>query len=177
MDGETKKNGFPQWFHTMVIGRRPKWTLVRIALLVLTTVILYKFVVIPIKVTGISMSPTYRDGSINLINRLAYRTAKPQRGDVVGVRFKSGEMYLKRIVGLPGELVAFRNGKLYINDERIEEPYVEGACYWDMPPVHLGPNWYYVVGDNRTMRWEDHYQGKADLVNEIVGKVMLRGRG
>ena len=45
-----------------------------------------------------------------------------------------------------------------------------------MAPIHLGPNWYYVVGDNRSMNIEDHYQGKADLVNQIVGKVIFGGK-
>jgi signal peptidase I len=178
MDGETKSRSLPRWFHTLVIGRRPKWTFIRIGVVVLTTVVLYKFVVIPIQVSGISMLPTYRDGSINFINRLSYLHSKPQRGDVVGVHFRFGEhfMYMKRIVGLPGETVAFRDGVLYIDDQPIDEPYVKGTCHWQMAPIHLGPNWYYVVGDNRTMNIEDHYQGKADLVTGIVGKVILKGK-
>jgi signal peptidase I len=73
-------------------------------------------------------------------------------------------------------MVSFRDGKLYINDQPIDEPYLKYGCGWDMAPVHLGPNWYYVVGDNRSMRLEDHSQGKADFITQIVGKVMLRGK-
>jgi len=177
MDGETKSYGFPQWLRTMVVGRRPKWTLVRIATLVLTTVLLYEFVIIPIRVAGISMAPTYRDGTINFINRLAYLRSKPQRGDVVGVRLGAGEhlMYMKRIVGLPGESISFHNGVLYIDNQPVDEPYLKYDCHWEMAPIHLGSNWYYVVGDNRSMRREDHYQGKADF-SQIVGKVMLGGK-
>lgn len=178
MDDGTKKSSLPRWVHTLVIGRHPKWTLVRVAIVILTTFILLEFVVIPIRVTGISMSPTYADGSINFINRLAYRHAKPQRGDVVGVRLKAGEhlMYMKRIVGLPGETVAFHDGKLMIDGQPMDEPYVKCTCNWEMSPVHLGPNWYYVVGDNRAMRREDHYQFKADLITQIVGKVIFGGK-
>ena len=86
-------------------------------------------------------------------------------------------MYMKRVVGLPGESIAFRDGKLYINDQPIDEPYVKSPrMAWQMPPMHLGPNWYYVVGDNRSMSFEDHYQGKADLVTGIVGKVIFGGK-
>jgi Signal peptidase, peptidase S26 len=97
MDGEMKSYGFPRWVHTLVIGRRPKRTLLRIAVLVVTTFVVFKFIVIPIRVEGISMSPNYRDGSINFINRLAYSHSKPRRGDVVGVRL-AGEhlMFMKR---------------------------------------------------------------------------------
>jgi signal peptidase I len=147
--------------------------------LVLTVFILYKFVVIPIRVTGISMAPTYRDGSVNFINRLAYRHSTPQRGDVVGVRLSAGEhiMYMKRVVALPGETIAFYDGVLYINDQPMSEPYLKYNCHcWDMAPVHLGPNWYYVVGDNRSMPQKDHYQFKADLITQIVGKVIFGGK-
>ena len=179
MDDHTKTNVLPRWIRTLVIGRRPKWTLIRIAIVVITTFILLKFVVIPIRVTGISMAPTYADGSLNLINRLAYVHSKPQRGDVVGVRFETGQhfMYMKRIVGLPGETIAFRDGKLYIDDKPLDEPYVKAPrAAWQMQPMHLGPNLYYVVGDNRSMSFEDHYKGKADLVTGIIGKVIFGGK-
>lgn len=178
MDGETETRTSPHWIKRLAVGRRPKWTIIRIALLVLVTFILFKFVLIPIRIQGISMAPTYTDGSINLINRLAYVYSKPQRGDVVGVRLRAGEhvMYMKRIVGLPGESVAFRDGKLYIDDQPIDEPYLKYGCHWQMEPVHLGPNFYYVVGDNRSMNREDHYQFKADFVTQIVGKVIFGGK-
>jgi signal peptidase I len=178
MDGTTKSS-FPRWLQTLVVGRHPKWTLVRIAIIVLTTFILLEFVLIPIRVTGISMAPTFADRSINFINRLSYLHSKPQRGDVVGVRLGAGEhlMYMKRIVGLPGETVSFRDGVLYIDDQPMAEPYVKYTSRtWQMAPVHLGPNFYYVVGDNRSMSIEDHYKGKADLVTGIVGKVLFGGK-
>jgi signal peptidase I len=178
MDGEAKSDVLSRWVRTAVIGRRPKWTLVRVTVVVLTAFVLLEFVVIPIRVTGISMSPTFTDGSINFINRLAYLHSKPQRGDVVGVRLQAGQhlMYMKRIVGLPGETVAFRDGKLYINDRPIDEPYLKGPCTWQMDPIRLGPNFYYVVGDNRSMSIEDHYQFQADFVTQIVGKVIFGGK-
>jgi signal peptidase I len=178
MDGETKSDVLPRWVRTLIVGRHPKWTFVRVAVVVIVTFILLKFVVIPIRVTGISMLPTYSDGSINFINRLAYVHSKPQRGDVIGVRFGAGEhlMYMKRVVGLPGETVSFHRGQLYINSQPIDEPYVKYLCTWEMAPLHLGPNLYYVVGDNRSMNFEDHYQFRADLVTQIVGKVIFKGK-
>lgn len=178
MDGQSKTNSTPRWVQTLVVGRRPKRTVIRVALLVLVTFVVFKFILIPIRIEGISMAPTYTDGSINFINRLAYVHSKPRRGDVVGVHLRAGEhvMYMKRVVGLPGESVSFRDGKLYINDKPVDEPYLKYSCHWEMEPVHLGPNFYYVVGDNRSMNREDHYQFKADLITQIVGKVVLGGK-
>jgi len=179
MDGG-KKSVISKWLQMMVVGSRPNRTLARVGLIVFAGVILFvagKYLVTPIRVDGISMAPTYNDGGYNFINRLAYRHAKPQRGDVVGVYFvaRQHKLCIKRVVGLPGESVSFRHGVLYVDDKPVNEPYLTFRCTWDMAPVHLGPNFYYVVGDNRSMNIEDHWQGKADLVTGIIGRVLLHG--
>ena len=81
-------------------------------------------------------------------------------------------MYMKRIVGLPGETVAFHNGRLYINGKPLEEPYVRLPSNWEHEPEQVGPDQYYVVGDNRDMPWGDHVHGRAAREN-IVGKILL----
>ena len=68
---------------------------------------------------------------------------------------------MKRIVGLPGETVAFVDGRVLINGEVLDEPYEKSSCDWNLPPVKLGPDEYFVVGDNRTMPWADHTFGEA----------------
>jgi signal peptidase I len=70
----------------LVAGRNPKSTLVRAAILAVVLVVVFKFILIPVYVKGISMEPTYHDGGVNFVNRLAYRWTKPRRGDVVAVR-------------------------------------------------------------------------------------------
>ena len=181
MDAAKTPRSLPNWFVRLAIGRHPWRTLARLAVLILGTWAVFSFVLTPpIRVTGISMMPTYRDGQINFLNRLAYWRNEPQRGDVIGVRFKNTDtdgnslMFLKRIVGLPGETVAFVNGRLYINDEPLEEPYLKRACDWNMPPMKLGVDEYYVVGDNRSMALDDHWQ-KAILRRQIVGRILFRG--
>src|SRR3954464_3697501 len=64
-----------------------------------------EWVIWPVKICGESRLPNYTDGQPNYINKLAYVTEPAKRGDVVGVRLDNGEVYIKRIVGLPGELV------------------------------------------------------------------------
>jgi signal peptidase I len=119
------------------------------------------------------MEPTYHDGSVNLVNRLAYVRREPQRGDVVAIRFSGFKvMLMKRIVGRPGETIEFRRGRIYINGEFLEEPYVKQAFRWNSPPETLGSDQYFVVGDNRAMRQTEHEHGKVDR-ERIVGKILL----
>ena len=163
----------PRWLRIVVIGRNFKVTLVRIVILIVTSFVVFNFILLPARIEGISMLPTYRDRSINFVNRIAYLRHEPQRGDVVGIRLAGPHvMYMKRIIGLPGETVAFAGGRVLINGEVLEEPYEKAPCDWNVPPVTLGPDEYFVVGDNRTMPSENHMFGKAQR-DRIVGKALL----
>jgi signal peptidase I len=161
------------WLRIVVIGRNPRVTLVRVAVLIVTCFVVFKFILLPARIEGISMLPTYQDRSVNFVNRLAYRWHEPRRGDVVGIRLAGPHvMYMKRIIGLPGETVAFVSGRVTINGEVLDEPYEKTPCDWNCPPVKLGPDEYFVVGDNRTMPSENHVFGKAGS-DRIIGKAIL----
>jgi signal peptidase I len=180
MDAAKTSRGLPGWFKTMAVGRRPMLTLARLAVLVIGTWLVFSYVLTrPIRVEGISMEPTFHEGQINFLNRLAYLRHDPRRGDVVGIRFKGTDgidlMYLKRIVGLPGETVAFENGKLMIDDAPVDEPYVKTACNWDMPPLKLGPGDFFVTGDNRSMDISLHWHKKVRR-DQIVGRILFGAR-
>ncbi len=164
----------PGWGQRVLIGRNPKRTLVRVVLLVVASLIVFRYVLVPVRVDGASMLPTYKENGVNFVNRLAYLFHEPQRGDVVAVRLLAGahRMYLKRIVGLPGETVAFRRGQLLINGQPLAEPYVKFPCDWNQNPVQVGPDQYYLVGDNRDNSREGHEQGRAPRAF-ILGKVLL----
>jgi len=147
--------------------------------LVVVCFVTFKFALLPIRVEGISMQPTYHDRQIDCVNRLAYLRHEPQRGDVVAIRFSDpgplatpSEMLMKRIIGLPGDTVAFHAGHAYINGEMLDEPYVKFSCDWEAPPIQCGTNEYYVVGDNRSMGIKDHVHGLATR-DRIIGKVLL----
>ena len=121
----------PRWLRILVIGRNPKITLARAAVLAVLCIVVFKFFLLHIRVEGISMLPTYQDGSAHFVNRLAYLWHEPRRGDVVGIRLAGPHlMYLKRIIGLPGETVAFVNGQVLINGEVLDEPYEKLSCDW-----------------------------------------------
>jgi signal peptidase I len=157
----------------LTIGRRPKTTLIRIAVLIVACGVTFKFVLLPIRIEGISMLPTYHDHQVNCINRLAYLHHEPQRGDIVSVRLAgTSVMYMKRIIGLPGETVAFHHGRALINGQPLDEPYVKFACDWEHEPIQCSPTQYYVVGDNRSMPFTFHTQGRAER-DHLVGKLFL----
>ena len=157
----------------LLFGKNPMATLLRIVVLVVTCGVVFTFILLPIQVTGISMLPTYSNQSLNLVNRLAYLRHEPQRGDVVSVRLTGLHvLFMKRIIGLPGETVAFADGRVLINGKILDEPYEKYSCDWNRPPVTLAADEYFLVGDNRSMPQEDHTFG-IQKRNRIVGKVLL----
>ena len=169
----TEKPVRPHWLRVVLIGRRPRVTLIRILVLTVTCFVTFKFVLLPIRIEGISMEPTYHTGQVNCINRLAYLRHEPQRGDIISVRFAgTSVMLMKRIVGLPGESVLFHDGKTFINGELLDEPYVKKSCDWEAGPFKCTSNEFYVVGDNRSMPFELHTKGRAER-ERIIGKLFL----
>jgi len=161
------------WLQRVLIGKNPKRTAARIVVLVVVCFFLFRYVLLGIRVDGVSMMPTYKQNGINFVNRVAYLFHEPRRGDVVAIRISGiSIMYMKRIIGLPGETVAFHQGHAFINGRPLEEPYVKYNCDWELPPQLLGPQEYYFVGDNRSMAAPDHTKGVAPR-SRIVGKVLL----
>ena len=145
----------------------------RIVIWVVTCFGVAKFVLLPIRVEGVSMLPTYKENRVNFVNRLAYLRSPPKRGDVVAIRLAGPSiMYMKRIVGLPGETVSFHDGRLLINGKVLDEPYKIFSCNWEHEPEPVGPDEYFVVGDNRSMAYFEHTKGKAQR-NRILGKILL----
>ena len=157
----------------IVFGRDPRRTAVRVLVLASLSFIIFKWVLIPIRAEGISMQPTYQSGSLNLVNRLAYKYRKPDRGDIVGIKLAGPHvLYVKRIIGLPGERVSIAQGQVYINGAPLDEPYVRNRLGWDIQEVTLTSREYFVIGDNRGMRAADHDFGRVD-VSRILGRVIF----
>jgi signal peptidase I len=165
----------PIWIRVLV-GRHPRRTLIRILVLVAASFFVFRFILLPIRIFGISMLPTYRDNRFNLVNRWAYWRSPPQRGDIVSIQAFSGPsvMLLKRIVGLPGERVAFRQGIIYINGEPLDEPYVKNKrAPWNRKEVTLKADEYFIVGDNREMPDITMHELGEVRRSRIVGKVLF----
>lgn len=159
----------PLW-QRIIIGRRPVVTLIRMVILVVLILAIYQFALIPVRITGISMEPTCHDHHVGLVNRLSYFSHEPERSDIIAIKTTGVRiMYLKRIIGLPGETLSISNGVVYINGDPLSEPYVVHRMPWNLPPVQLASNEYFVIGDNRGMPQEQHDFGRA-FRNQIVGK-------
>lgn len=129
-------------------------------------------VLVPMRIHGISMEPTYHDGDFGICWRLRYLFHPPQRGDIVAVRFAGpSAVLLKRVVALAGDEVAFRGGTLYVNGIAQDEPYTAKPCDWELPPRRVESGKVYVVGDNRSLPIEDHVFGQTET-KRVIGTIL-----
>ncbi len=118
------------------------------------------------------MDPTYKDGSFALCWRLQYFFSQPKRGDIVTVRFAGRNiMLLKRILGLPGDTIAFQSGQLYVNGKKLDEPYVVHHSPWELPERTVKPGHVYLIGDNRGTVMKRHKFGQVEI-SRIIGGVI-----
>ncbi|MBN1249093.1 MAG: signal peptidase I [Anaerolineae bacterium] len=127
------------------------------------------------EVQSISMEPTLHEGQYLIVSKIAYWLREPQRGDIVVLDppdHRSTIPYIKRVVGLPGERVEIRDGRVWVDGVALNEPYVSGpAMYQD--DVVLGPDEYLVLGDNRNNSSDSHVWGALPEDN-ILGKTVFR---
>jgi len=148
-----------------------------LAIAVIVCVLLITYVVQAFKVQGTSMSPELLDGERILVNKFLYRFGDIERGDVVVFWYPEDPKlsFIKRVVGLPGETVEVRNGKVYVDDILIDEPYVivDNADRRSFASQEIRPGHYFVLGDNRRGSNDSRSWG---LVPEryIYGKAFVR---
>ena len=148
-----------------------------LAIAVVVCVLLITYVVQAFKVQGTSMSPELLDGERILVNKYLYRFGDIERGDVVVFWYPEDPKlsFIKRIVGLPGETVEVRNGKVYVDGILIDEPYVvvDNADHRSFASQEIRPGHYFVLGDNRRGSNDSRSWG---LVPEryIYGKAFVR---
>jgi signal peptidase I len=126
-----------------------------------------------VRVDGFSMNPTLQNGEYILVNRLAYKTGEPNRGDIIVFSFPAdeGQDLIKRVIGLPGETIKIGDGMVTINDQELQEPYIaQDPLYfgeWTVPDGYL-----FVLGDNRNDSRDSHQWGLLPLEN-VIGKSVL----
>jgi len=149
--------------------------------------IVYLFLMQPHQVNGQSMIPNFESGDYVLTDKISYRLGEPQRGDVVVFHAPSsahcpqgtGCDFIKRVVGLPGELIEIKNSQIFVNSESLGEVYVpdefqtEAGSFTKNKSVSLGDNQYFVVGDNRPHSSDSRVWGPIDK-SMIVGKAFFR---
>lgn len=157
-----------------------EWIQVIVIALVISLPIRF-FIAEPFLVHGASMDPTFATGQFLIVDRLSYRFESPKRGDVIVFEYPHNPKvyYIKRIIGLPGEKIAIKNGEVYINgtkdpSQHINEPYVEDSRKsHDTLEVTLGDTEYFVMGDNRIESSDSRSWGPVDK-NFIVGRPFIR---
>ena len=125
------------------------------------------------RVDGDSMSPTLSNGDWILISPDSYNDASPERGDVIVFKRKSltkGHI-IKRVIGLPGEKVEIRCGRVFINDSAIEDEFYVYDPDDSFGPIVMGENSYFVLGDNRSHSSDSrHWENPEVDFDEIFGK-------
>jgi signal peptidase I len=145
------------------------------------TVVLYLFFLTPHEVVGRSMYPNFKDGDYLLANKVVYRFNKPQRGEVIIFKYSDTEDFIKRIIGIPGDTIGIKDGKLYRNGELLDESeYLDPAVFTGSESyLHEGETItvpegeYFVSGDNRPHSTDSREFGPIAL-DRIKGRVWLR---
>lgn len=139
---------------------------------------IYLLVMQPHRIKGSSMEPNFHDGEYLLSDKITYRLREPERGDVIVFEAPgtNGDEFIKRIIGVPGDRVSVRNGKVYVNNTLLEESYIPteltttaGAFLKEGGEVTVPTEYYFVLGDNRPFSSDSRAWG-------LVGKEKITGR-
>lgn len=155
--------------------------------------VVQRFIVAPFQVIGSSMLSTLRDREYIVVSKIEYFFSMPERGDVIVFKPPTNDkdFYVKRIVGIPGDTVSLRNGKVYVNSVEIAEPYLDesvvtcvvarmASCPNDNKAYVVPEDTYFVLGDNRegssdSRAWRDGENEEMPFVNreDIAGKARI----
>lgn len=174
MENKEKK----QWTKQELIKEFVSWVVIFIAACIIGHV-LNHHVVMKAQVPSASMKNTIMEGDRLFGIKIAYLFSDPERGDIVTFPFPDNEeeLYVKRIIGLPGETIEIIDGKVYINDstEPLEEPYLPEEMLGSYGPYEVPEGCYFMMGDNRNVSkdsrdWENKFVEK----DKIEAKVVIR---
>ncbi len=141
-------------------------------IIILVVVIIRTFIVTPAVVEGASMDNTLNDGQVIIINKINYRINDPKRFQIVVVKnISENDKIIKRIIGLPGETIEYRDNNLYVNDMLVEDKYGNGNTNDFRVTVALDE--YFVMGDNRAISKDSRMLGSFKK-EDLVGSVEIR---
>ncbi len=150
-----------------------------VVIAVVFALVFTNFIIINAEVPSGSMRDTIWEGDRLFGFRLAYKFSEPKRGDIIIFKFPDDETqnYVKRVIGLPNDIVQIKNGRVYINGEELDEPYIkdyildDGETYTYIVPEDS----YFMLGDNRNNSKDSRYWVNTFVKKEkIVAKVVVR---
>lgn len=154
------------------------------AIAIIVMLLVRHFIIQPFYVRGSSMEPNFYEKEYLIVDEISYRFKKIERGDIVVFKLKTGnynEYLIKRVIGLPGEIVTVKDGKVTIKNKDNEFGFVLTENYLpeglqtsgDIEEI-IPEGSYFVLGDNRGASFDSRYFG-AIKENVIAGKVLFRG--
>jgi len=126
-----------------------------------------------IRVDGFSMEPSMHSGEFVIVNKLAYKIGSPQPGDIIVFHPPRDpqEEYIKRVIGLPGDQVVIADGRVQVNGQGLDEPYIlqppRYSSSWNVPEGQL-----FVLGDNRNNSSDSHNWGPVPIT-DVIGKALF----
>ena len=126
-----------------------------------------------VQVLNVSMLPTLHEGQFIMVNRFAYKQGGFERGDIIIFHNPTNpdEDYIKRLVGIPGDVIDIENGEVRVNSRLLNEPYISDpphyAGLWTVPEGYL-----FVLGDNRNSSYDSHSWGYLPQEN-VIGKAIV----
>jgi len=142
-------------------------------------ILLFMYVISFMQIIGPSMNPTLEENDLVFVSKLHYKILNVRQGDVVVFENNGVKNLVKRVIGLPGDKVEFKNNILYINDEAFKEEYLkDDMVTYDFSSCDLGEciipeNYYLVLGDNRLNSQDSRELGFISK-DDIIGKVIFR---
>jgi signal peptidase I len=136
----------------------------------------------PFVVNGASMDTTFRDGEYLIVDEISYRFHEPERGDVLIFKYPQdpSKYFIKRLIGLPGETVTVKSDAVMIANKAhpkgvtLNEPYANSRTFGNTQ-ITLGPDEYFVMGDNRLVSSDSRVWGplpKSDLIGRPVARLL-----
>jgi signal peptidase I len=150
-----------------------------ISLAIVFAFLINRFVILNAHIPSSSMEKTIMAGDNLFVCRLSYLFSDPKRFDIVVFKYPDNEklLYIKRVIGLPGEKVEVKDGKVYINDSinALNDNFVNGIPLGDYGPYFVPDESYFVLGDNRNNSQDARFWHHTFLKKDkILGKAILR---
>ena len=153
-------------------------TLLSYVLIILLVIVIRIFFVDPVRVDGKSMNNTLENGQIMLLNKIVYKRNDIKRFDIVVIK-ESNKLIIKRVIGLPGETISYKDNVLYINGQKMDDPYAstdtDDFSINDVGHTKIPGDTYFVMGDNRNDSLDSRYPQVGVIKKEqILGGAKLR---